>query len=102
MCQIVGTCFVEDPFAKQKAVLWHARWFVEVLRPDGTYSELAEYLKQQNLSVSPQRLKELLTRSLRFLEEEGGGPRREAAWRRVLALLPEEARTSPQVATAVL
>ncbi len=100
MCQTVGTCFVEDPFAKQKDVLWHARWFVEVLQPEGTYPELAAYLKDQSLFISPRALRQLLTRALHLLEEEGGGPRREAAWTKVLALLPEETAAAHYATTA--
>ena len=100
MCQIVGNCFVEDPFARQKEILWHARWCVEVLRPDATYKDIEAYLQSEHLSITPQQLGALLNRALDSLKHEGGGPRREAAWRKLLRLVDAATKDAPCVATA--
>ncbi|RLC61318.1 MAG: hypothetical protein DRI48_10890 [Chloroflexi bacterium] len=89
MCQQIGKCFVEDPFAKEKDTIWEARWFVKN-HPSGSYEELMEHLKSRRAFIDPTVLKEIVSNGLRSLEQEKHAtvdPRQEY-YKKILSLLP--------------
>lgn len=88
MCQTVGTCLTEDPYARPKDAFWEAKRFLEA-HPQATYEHLEAHLKLKRKFVHPDSLRRILLNSLADLEKEGRWEAGQQTYRQLLGILPK-------------